>query len=160
MKRARPQRRKGRAMFIDGGGRVGGIRLAKPGVFNRIAYIYVGTSDYEGDCDFYLNALGARKVWEFREFGARVAAFDLCGEPYLLIADHVEAPSKRLIYEVDDIGAARRQLEARGWKSDGGGFEIPDGPCINFKDKSGNEYAILQMTRPRILEAKSKGPRQ
>ena len=81
-----------------------------------------------------------------------MAAFDLCGEPYLLIADHVHAPSKRLIYEVEDISAAAKQLKERGWKQDGSEFEIPDGPCINFKDKSGNEYAILQMSRPHILE--------
>jgi len=121
-------------------------------VFKRIAYIYVGTSDFEGDMDFYMNVLGARKVWEFKEFGARVAAFDLSGEPYLLIADHVKAPSKRLIYEVDDLDAASEVLKKRGWKPDGGRFEIPDGPCLNFKDKSGNEYALLEMSRPRLLE--------
>jgi hypothetical protein len=121
-------------------------------LLKRIAYIYVGTSDFDGDRDFYQNVLGARKVWEFKEFGARVAAFDLCGEPYLLIADHVKAPSKRLIYEVDDLKLASEALKKRGWKPDGRSFEIPDGPCINFKDKSGNEYAILEMSRPRMLE--------
>ena len=88
-------------------------------LFKRLAYIYVGTSDYRSDCDFYENILGAKRVWEFEEFGARVAAFNLCGEPFLLIADHVKAPSKRLIYEVDDISGATRQLKARGWKADG-----------------------------------------
>lgn len=121
-------------------------------VAKRIAYIYVGTSDFEGDRAFYQDVLGARKVWEFKEFGARVAAFDLCGEPYLLIADHVKPPSKRLIFEVDDLAAASEALKERGWEPDGGRFEIPDGPCMNFKDKSGNEYALLEMSRPRILE--------
>jgi hypothetical protein len=68
----------------------------------------------------------------------------------------VQTPSKRLIYEVDDLSAAVRELKANGWKPDGGRFEIPDGPCINFTDQSGNEYAILQMTRPGILEAESR----
>ena len=127
-------------------------RESTKGVFKRLAYVYVGTSDYSADYDFYKNVLGAERVWEFERFGAKVAAFDLCGEPYLLIADHVQAPSKRLIYEVEDISAAAKQLKDRGWKQDGSEFEIPDGPCINFKDKSGNEYAILQMSRPHILE--------
>ena len=125
--------------------------------FKRLAYIYVGTSDFDADYKFYKETLGARRVWEFKEFGARVAAFDLAGEPYVLLADHVKSPSKRLIYEVDDLSAAAKDLKSRGWKSDGGRFEIPDGPCINFKDESGNEYAILQMTRPRILEAEYEG---
>jgi len=120
--------------------------------FKRLAYIYVGTSAFDQDHDFYENKLGARLVWEFKEFGARVAAFDLCGEPYLLLADHVKPPSKRLIYEVEDLEEAVKGLKARGWRPDGRRFEIPDGPCVNFKDASGNDYAILQMSRPRILE--------
>ena len=121
-------------------------------VFRRIAYIYAGTSSFESDRSFYLEVLGARLVWEFKDFGARVAAFDICGEPYILIADHVKAPSKRLIYEVANLKAASRLLKSRGWKPEGEEFEIPDGPCMNFTDRSGNEYAILEMKRPRILE--------
>jgi catechol 2,3-dioxygenase-like lactoylglutathione lyase family enzyme len=123
-------------------------------MFKGLVYIYIGTSDYNADRHFYKDILGARLVWEFEEFGAKVAAFDLCGEPYLLIADHLHAPSKRLIYEVEDIKKASKELQVRGWKIEGEEFEIPDGPCMNFKDESGNEYAILQMTRPRILEKK------
>lgn len=120
--------------------------------FKRLIYIYIGSSNYQADYNFYKNVLGADLIWEFEEFGARVAAFNLSGEPYLLIADHVEAPSKRLIYEVEDIDAAAKELKTRGWKADGGKFEVPDGPCINFKDESGNEYAILEMKRPFVLE--------
>ena len=125
--------------------------IAISSLFKRLVYVYVGTSNYSADYDFYKNILGAERIWEFESFGAKVAAFDLCGEPFLLIADHVRAPSKRLIYEVEDIADAAKQLKARGWKADGNEFEIPDGPCINFKDRSGNEYAILQMTRPYVL---------
>ncbi len=123
--------------------------------FKRLVYVYVGTSDFEADFDFYHRKLGARLVWDRRAFGARVAAFDLCGEPYLLIADHVVSPSKRLIYQVEDIKKASKELRSRGWTPDGGSFEVPDGPCYNFKDRSGNEYAILEMTRPHILEGDS-----
>jgi len=123
--------------------------------FKRLVYVYVGTSNFDGDLDYYGSKLGAKLLWNKRAFGARVAAFDLCGEPYLLLADHVKAPSKRLIYEVEDLEEAADVLKGRGWKPDGGSFEIPDGPCINFKDESGNEYAILQMSRPHILEEES-----
>ena len=101
------------------------------GLFERLAYIYVGTSDYDSDYNFYKNVLAAELVWEFEEFGAKVAAFSLCGEPYVLIADHVHAPSKRLIYEVKDIDSVAKELKSRGWKADGTKFEVPDGPCIN-----------------------------
>jgi hypothetical protein len=68
--------------------------------FKRLVYVYIGTSHFDKDLDYYQNRLGARRLWNKKAFGARVAAFDLCGEPYLLIADHVRAPSKRLIFEV------------------------------------------------------------
>ena len=125
-------------------------------LFKRLVYIYIGTSNYKADYDFYKNILGASIAWEFENFGAKVAAFNLCGEPYLLIADHVHAPGKRLLYEVENIDAAAKELKEKGWKADGNKFEVPDGPCINFKDESGNEYAIIQMKRPHILEKEFK----
>ena len=127
-----------------------------PSVLKRLVYVYIGTSNYAADYEFYKNVLGARRVWEFERFGAKVAAFDACGEPFLIIADHVKAPSKRLIYEVEDIRAATKAPKARGWEPDGSQFEIPDGICINFKDKSGNSHALLQMTRPHILDEEFK----
>jgi len=130
-----------------------------PSVFKRLVYVYIGTSHYDADYKFYREVLDARLIWEFKEIGARVAAFDLCGEPYLLIADHVPAPSKRLIYQVEDLDSAARELKHRGWKPAGVRFEVPDGPCLNFKDSSGNEFAILQMTRPHLLEKEFKGRR-
>lgn len=120
--------------------------------FKRLVYVYIGTSSFDADFNFYEKKLGAKPLWNRKAFGARVAAFDLCGEPYLLIADHVKAPSKRLIYEVEDLEEAAKRLKGRGWKPEGESFEIPDGPCINFDDESGNQYAILQMSRPHILE--------
>ena len=125
-------------------------------LFMRLVYIYTGTKNYSADHHFYKNILGAKLIWEFENFGAKVAAFDLCGEPYLLIADHVHAPSKRLIYEVENLEDTFRILKSQGWKPDGEKFEVPDGPCYNFTDVSGNEYAILQMSRPHILEREFK----
>ena len=124
-----------------------------PKILKRLVYVYVGTSNYTSDYDFYKKILGAEVIWEFEQFGAKVAAFNLGGEPYILLADHVRAPSKRLIYEVEDIRKAESTLRGKGWVPDGPIFEVPDGPCINFSDKSGNEYAILQMTRPHVLES-------
>jgi hypothetical protein len=136
-------------------GKAGVKERANP--FKKLVYVYIGTSSFDGDLDFYGNKLGAKLLWNRKAFGARVAAFDLCGEPYLLLADHVKAPSKRLIYEVEDLEEAARELKGRGWEPEGGSFEIPDGPCINFKDVSGNEYAILRMSRPHILEESQTG---
>ena len=130
------------------------VQVSSP--FKRLAYVYVGSGDFEKDRRFYKETLGARLVWESHSFGAKVAAFDLAGEPYLLIADHVKPPSKRLIYEVENLRKTTKELKARGWKPDGSEFEVPDGPCVNFRDPSGNEYALIEMARPRILEGEKR----
>ena len=49
-------------------------------LFKRLVYIYIGTSNYKADYNFYKNILDASIVWEFENFGARVAAFNLCGD--------------------------------------------------------------------------------
>lgn len=121
-------------------------------LFKRLAYIYVGTSNYPEDYNYYKTILKAPLVWEFERFGAKVAAFNMGGEPYLLLADHVKHASKRLIYEVPNLKKAVKELTSRGWEPDGKKFGTPDGDCINFKDRSGNEYGILEMSRPRMLE--------
>ena len=66
-------------------------KAARANPFKKLVYVYTGTSNFDKDVDFYQNKLGARLVWNRQGFGARVAAFDLCGEPFLLIADHVKA---------------------------------------------------------------------
>lgn len=121
-------------------------------IFHRLVYIYMGTDHYPEDKAYYIDMLGARLVWEFSDREARVCCVDLCGLPYLLLADHVEAPSKRLIYQTTDLREAIRLLKLRGWQPQGRRFEIPDGTCCNFADVSGNTFSLLQMTRPFILE--------
>jgi hypothetical protein len=111
-----------------------------------------GDLGFERDLDYYENKLGARLLWNLSAFGARVAAFDLCGELYLLLADHVRAPQQaphlrgRVPRGGGEGAEAPRMGAGRGTLRDTGG------PCIRFKDGSGNEYAMLQMTRPLILE--------
>ncbi len=60
-----------------------------------------------------------------------MAAFDLCGEPHLLIADHVEAPSKRLVYEVEDLDEAVEEL--RGPRLEAAGRQVR-GPRLTVRE--------------------------
>jgi hypothetical protein len=41
--------------------------------------LYIGTSDFDRDCAYYGTVLGAERVWAFQAFGAKVAAFRVCG---------------------------------------------------------------------------------
>ncbi len=125
-----------------------------------LRYLYVGTSDIERDLRYYTATLGAKKVWDHTAFGASVAALRLGKGPLLLLADHRPAPSCLLIYEVEDLKAAAKELRSRGWKPEGRAFEIPNGPCYRFDDPSGNPLAIFEDVRPGQLERTSEGSGQ
>ena len=120
--------------------------------FGKLRFLYVGTADTGRDLKWYEEALGARKKWRFKEFGADVAAVEIGDGPLVLLADHRKAPSVMPIYEVKDLAATAKDLKKRGWKPKGAKFEIPNGPCYVFEDPSGNEYAIFEDVRPFVFQ--------
>jgi hypothetical protein len=117
----------------------------------ELKYLYVGSSRFEDDLLYYGATLGAEKVWQFEDFGAKVAAFRVAAGPLLLIADHRPAPSCLPVFAVRDLDATVRELEGRGWQPESGPFEIPDGPCYLFRDRSGNQLAVFGNLRPDAL---------
>ena len=116
-----------------------------------LEYLYIGTADFDRDCSYYEKVLGAERVWAFHAFGAKVAAFRVCEGPLFLLADH-RTPSCMPVIAVADLDATIADLKARGWRSEGDRFEVPNGPCLRFTDPSGNQYAILQNDRPDAME--------
>jgi hypothetical protein len=123
-----------------------------PPPFGKLEYLYIGTADFDGDCAYYSKVLGAERVWAFKAFDARVAAFRMCEGPLFLLADHRPAPSCMPIMAVVDLNTTVMELKARGWHSDGEQFGIPNGPCYRFTDKSGNHLAIFQNDNPEAME--------
>jgi predicted enzyme related to lactoylglutathione lyase len=125
--------------------------MAEP--FRALRFLYVGSGKFDEDLRYYGEVLGAKKVWHFHAFGARVAAFRLSDPgPLVLIADHRPAGTTIPVYEVDDLRKATKALEKRGWKAEAGPFGIPNGDCYTFRDPSGNEYAIFEDLRPNAME--------
>ncbi len=132
----------------EGARRLGG---PMPMPLGPLAFLYMGTANFARDVAYYRDVLGAELVWNRTGFGAHVAAFRLGEGPLLLLADHRPAPSLMPIYEVADLKATAKALKKRGWKPDGGSFEIPNGPCYAFEDPSGNRFAIFENVRPRVF---------
>jgi predicted enzyme related to lactoylglutathione lyase len=116
-----------------------------------LRFLYVGSSDVERDLEYYLKTLGAVEVWDRTAFGTRVAAVRLSNGPLVLLAGHREAPSCLPIFEAKDLKKTVAEMKKRGWRSERGPLEIPNGPCYVFKDPSGNELAIFQETRPGVM---------
>lgn len=125
--------------------------------FNKLMYLYMGTSDFETDFHYYKFVLGGRLHWAFERFGAKVAAFEIGEGPLLLIADHLTPLTCMPMYEVSDLDGKTRELRNRGWKEEKGPIEIPNGPCYIFKDTSGNSFGIFENIRPAVVEESYKG---
>ena len=119
--------------------------------FGNLRYLYIGTSDFKRDLEYYTKVLGAKVLWNYHEFDANVAGLRLGEGPQYLLADHRPAPSCLPLFEVEDLKATAKGLRARGWKSDGDSVEIPPGPCYVFKDPSGNPIGIFENARPGLV---------
>jgi predicted enzyme related to lactoylglutathione lyase len=117
----------------------------------KLEYLYVGSLDFERDLAYYRDVLKAELVWNLTGFDAHVAAFRVAEGPLLLLADHRPAPTCMPVYAVKDLGEIVKSLKRRGWKPDGGRFEIPNGPCYAFEDPSKNRFAIFENVRPNVF---------
>jgi len=118
-----------------------------------LRFLYLGSSDVSKDLEYYTTILKAKKIWDFTSMGTRVAAVQVCSGPLLLLAGHRPAPSVLPVFEVGNLKASVKEFKSRGWQPDGGEFEIPNGPCYLFRDSSGNQMALFQDVRPRLLES-------
>lgn len=130
--------------------------MASP--FGKLTYLYVGSANFERDLAFYTKVLGADVLWNYHEFDARVAGLRLGDGPQYLLADHRPAPSCLPLFEVTDLKATAKELRARGWKPNGGSFEIPPGPCYVFEDPSGNPLGFFENARPELIDEAFGGP--
>lgn len=119
--------------------------------FGPLTYLYVGSADTAKDLEFYTKTLGAELVWQFHGFGAHVGAVRLGDGPLFLLADHRPPKSSIFIYRVEDLAAATKTLEKRGWKKTGEPVEVPDGPVLVLQDPTGNEIGLLEQLRPDAL---------
>lgn len=120
-------------------------------MFGRLRFLYTPTKDTGRDVAWYVDVLGAELVWRFQAFGADVAGLRVGDGPLVLLADHRHGPVLP-IWQVDDLAATMRALEAKGWRAEGEPFGIPNGDCVVFKDPSGNELALFEDQRPNAME--------
>jgi hypothetical protein len=120
--------------------------------FVSLDFLYTPSRDVAADVEAFEGLLGARVRFAIEGMGARVAAVELAeGGPLVLLADHLEGERAIMVYRVDDLDAALRTLEDRGWHRERG-FEIPHGPCCAFETPGGHRIALYQLTRPEVAE--------
>ena len=115
-------------------------------------FVYMPSSDVAADMEYFTSVLGGRLVFAVEGMGTRVAMVELTeAPPRVLLAGHLHGDQPVLVYRVDDLGVAIRELEGRGWKREPT-FEIPHGPVCSFRTPGGHRIAVYQLLRPEVGE--------
>jgi predicted enzyme related to lactoylglutathione lyase len=119
--------------------------------FESLDYIYVPAPDFEAAVAFYTGTLGGELRWRIRDGTVWVAAVRVADAgPTVLLASHLASNHTILIYRVARIEETRRRLVAAGWSDVGERFEIPQGPCVVFRDPGGQRLAVYERARPQV----------
>src|SRR5262249_4650118 len=122
-------------------------------VFASLDFLYIPTPDVARAIEHYVSVLGAELVWKVRDGETVVANVRVSEDgPALLLASHLEGKVPILIYRVASLQAVMADLSRRGWQSEGEPFEIPHGPCVTFRDPSGQRFALYELVRPEVNE--------
>lgn len=118
----------------------------------ELRYLYIGSGDVEADLAVWLKLPGARLHWRFQHFGADVAAVEVEGRPFALLADHRPAGSVLPIYRTADLEQTTAALEADGWHIELGPVGTPEGPATLLHSDGGTTIALLRVDRPTAME--------
>jgi hypothetical protein len=120
--------------------------------FGRLDFLYTPSADVAADVRYFVDVLGADLGFAIEDGGVRVAMVELGGPPAILLTDHLDGKRPIHLYAVDDLHAARRELEGRGWQQERA-VELPPGPAITFRTPGGLRLAIYQPVRPFVVES-------
>jgi hypothetical protein len=119
-------------------------------IFRQLDYIYMPSADVAADVAWFTDVLGGHLVFAIDSMGTRVAMVEVTpSPPKILLAGHLEGDRPILVYRVDDLDAATRELRSRGWE-EGHALEIPQGPVLSFAAPGGQRLAIFELTRPGV----------
>lgn len=120
--------------------------------FQSLDFVYMPSGDVASDMAYFTDVLGGRLVFAVEGMGTRVAMVELTpAPPMILLAGHLEGDQPVLVYRVDDLQNAMRELEGRSWQREPT-FEIPHGPVCPFRTPGGHRLAIYQLIRPEAGE--------
>jgi predicted enzyme related to lactoylglutathione lyase len=122
-------------------------------VFESLDYIYVPAPDFEAAVRFYTLTIGGELRWRIHDGGVSVAAVTVADTgPQVLLASHLAAHQTILIYRVRNLADVRQRLVDEGWSDVDAPFEIPQGPCVVFRDPGGQRVAVYERVRPGMDE--------
>jgi hypothetical protein len=120
--------------------------------FESLDFLYVPATNIDESITYYTKTLDGELLWKIHAYGVWVACIRLSNkEPYILLADHIKKKDLMLIYRVNDLDKTASELRSRGWREEKS-LEIPNGPCLTFRDPADNSIVIYENRRPYIMK--------
>jgi hypothetical protein len=117
--------------------------------FISLDYLYFSAPDIDQAVRFYTHGLGGTLIWRVRHEGTTVAAVRLTAAgPLVLLAEHLATGAGLAVYRVFSLSEVRARLAREGWRTEGEPFELPQGPCIVFRDPGQQRLAAYERVRP------------
>lgn len=90
-------------------------------IFGSLDFVYIPSNDVDTDLEYYVDVLGAEKIFNISDMGTQVAMMKLGDGPRLLLAGHMEGDAPILIYRVENLKKAMKELKTRGLEEGPGG---------------------------------------
>jgi hypothetical protein len=117
-------------------------------LFLSLDYLYFAAPDIDEAVRFYTQSLGGTLIWRIRQASTTVAAVRLTeSDPLVLLADHLAVGRGLAVYRVRSLPELREQLARHGWSAEGEPFELPQGPCLVFRDPGQQRLAAYERVR-------------
>ena len=120
-------------------------------IFESLDFLYIPAPNIQESITYYTKVLDGELLWKIHAYGVWVACVKLSNkEPHILLANHIERKDLMLVYRVSDLDKAASELRARGWNEEKS-LEIPNGPCLTFRDPADNSIVIYENRRPHVM---------
>jgi hypothetical protein len=121
-------------------------------IFESLDFLYVPAPNIDESITYYTKTLDGELLWKIHAYGVWVACIRLSNrDPYILLADHINRKDMMLIYRVNNLDKTATELRSRGWREEKS-LEIPNGPCITFRDPADNSIVIYENRRPYVMK--------
>ena len=118
----------------------------------RLDYLYSQSDDVAADLRYFVDVLGAEQVFAIDDGGTRVAMVSFGAPPAILLTDHLDGDRPIHVYAVHDLDATVAELSGRGLTKERS-IELPPGRAVTFRTPGGLRLALLEASRPFVVES-------
>ena len=117
-----------------------------PGLFTHVDCIELYVSDLDEGITYYCGGMGLRLLWR-AETSAGLGMDNDISEVVL----QTDRRKMNVDFKVDSVVDSTARIVEAGGSIIDGPFDIPIGKCAVVRDRWGNEYVVLDMTKEKYI---------